>query len=100
MKTIKLFFLLLSFVAGLAYLTSCGDDEPKPEPELMLAARAPVFVMSENFTITATCPNNYKAFINGVEKTLPYTVTQTYQEQTIVVSGYGYGEGMQDSEAV
>lgn len=100
MKTIKQFFLLLSFVAGLAWLTSCGDDEPKPEPELMLAARAPVFVMSENFTITATCPNNYKAFINGVEKTLPYTVTQTYQEQTIVVSGYGYGEGMQDSEAV
>ena len=96
MKTIKLFFLLLSFVAGLAYLTSCGDNEPEPMP----VAKAPVFVMNENFTITATCPNSYKAFINGVEKTLPYTVTQTYQQQTIVVKGYGYGEGMQNSETV
>lgn len=96
MKTIKLFFLLLSFVAGLAYLTSCGDDEPEPMP----VAKAPVFVMNESFTITATCPNSYKAFINGEEKTLPYTVTQTYQQQTIVVLGYGYGEGMQNSETV
>ena len=33
MKTIKLFFLLLFFVAGLASLTSCSDDEPKPTHE-------------------------------------------------------------------
>ena len=96
MKTIKLFFLLLSFVAGLASLTSCGDNEPEPMP----VAKAPVFVMNENFTITATCPNSYMAFINGVEKTLPYTVTQTYQQQIIVVKGYGYGEGMQNSDTV
>ena len=94
MKTIKLFILLLSFAAGLASLTSCGDDGPMP------VAKAPVFAMSESFTITATCPNSYKAFINGEEKTLPYTVTQTYKQQTIVVSGYGYGEGMQNSETV
>ena len=94
MKTIKLFILLLSFAAGLASLTSCGNDEPMP------VAKAPVFAMNESFTITATCPNSYKAFINGEEITLPYTVTQTYQQQTIVVSGYGYGEGMQNSEAV
>ena len=94
MKTMKLFILLLSFAAGLASLTSCGDDEPMP------VAKAPVFAMNESFTITATCPNSYKAFINGEEITLPYTVTQTYQQQTIVVSGYGYGEGMQNSEAV
>ena len=85
MKTIKLFFLLLSVVAGLASLTSCGDNEPEPMP----VAKAPVFVMNENFTITATCPNSYKAFIDDVEKTLPYTVTQTYQQQIIVVKGYG-----------
>ena len=94
MKTIKLFILLLSFAAGLASLTSCGNDEPMP------VAKAPVFAMNESFTITATCPNSYKAFINGEEITLPYTVTQTYKQQTIVVSGYGYGEGMQNSEAV
>ena len=94
MKTIKLFILLLSFAAGLASLTSCGDDGPMP------VAKAPVFAMNESFTITATCPNSYKAFINGEEITLPYTVTQTYKQQTIVVSGYGYGEGMQNSEAV
>ena len=93
MKTIKLYFLLLSFAAGLASLTSC-NDEPMP------VAKAPVFAMNESFTITATCPNSYKAFINGEEITLPYTVTQTYKQQTIVVSGYGYGEGMQNSEAV
>ena len=98
MKTIKLFFLLLSFVAGLASLTSCGDNEPEPEP--MPVAKAPVFVMDENFTITATCPNSYMTYINGVEKTLPYTVTQTYQQQIIVVKGYGYGEGMLNSETV
>ena len=94
MKTIKLYILLLSFAAGLASLTSCGDDGPMP------VAKAPVFDMNESFTITATCPNSYKAFIDGEEITLPYTVTQTYQQQTIVVSGYGYGEGMQNSEAV
>ena len=94
MKTIKLFILLLSFAAGLASLTSCGDNGPMP------VAKAPVFAMNESFTITATCPNSYKAFINGEEITLPYTVTQTYKQQTIVVSGYGYGEGMQNSEAV
>ena len=96
MKTTKLIFLLLSFVAGLASLTSCGDNEPEPMP----VAKAPVFVMNENFTITATCPNSYMAFINGEEKTLPYTVTQTYQQQIIVVKGYGYGEGMQNSDTV
>ena len=94
MKTIKLFILLLSFAAGLASLTSCGNDEP------MSVAKAPVFAMNECFTVTATCPNSYKAFINGEEKTLPYTVTQTYKQQTIVVSGYGYGDGMQNSETV
>ena len=94
MKTIKLFIILLSFAAGLACLTSCGNDEPMP------VAKAPVFDMNDSFTITATCPNSYKAFINGEEITLPYTVTQTYQQQTIVVSGYGYGDGMQNSETV
>ena len=94
MKTIKLFILLLSFAAGLASLTSCGNDEPMP------VAKAPVFAMNESFTITATCPNSYKAFINGEEKTLPYTVTQTNKQQTIVVKGYGYGDGMQNSETV
>ena len=94
MKIIKLYILLLSFAAGLASLTSCGDDGPMP------VAKAPVFDMNESFTITATCPNSYKAFIDGEEITLPYTVTQTYQQQTIVVSGYGYGDGMQNSETV
>ncbi len=94
MKTIKLFIILLSFAAGLANLTECGDDGPMP------VAKAPVFAMDESFTITATCPNSYKAFIDGEEKTLPYTVTQTYQQQTIVVSGYGYDDGMQNSETV
>ena len=94
MKTMKLFILLLSFAAGLASLTSCGDNGPMP------VAKAPVFAMNESFTITATCPNSYKAFINGEEITLPYTVTQTYKQQTIVVSGYGYGDGMQNSETV
>ena len=70
----------MSFAAGQAYLTSRGDDGPMP------AAMAPVFDMNESFTITATCPNSYKAFINGEEITLPYTVNQTYQQQTIVVS--------------
>ncbi len=65
-----------------------------------VVAEAPVFAMDENYTITATCANDYVAFINGVQVTLPYTVEQTYEEQTIVVSGYGFGEGMNDSETV
>ena len=94
MKTINLLILLLSFTVGLASLTSCSDDGPEP------VAKAPVFNMNESFTITATCPNSYKAFINGEEKTLPYSVTQTYQQQTIVVSGYGYGINLQNSDTV
>lgn len=66
----------------------------------MQVAKAPVFAIDDSFTITATCPNAYKAYVNGVETKLPYTVTQTYQQQTVLVSGYGYGEGMQDSENV
>ena len=94
MKTINLLILFLSFTVGLASLTSCSDDGPEP------VAKAPVFNMNESFTITATCPNSYKAFINGEEKTLPYSVTQTYQQQTIVVSGYGYGINLQNSDTV
>ena len=63
-------------------------------------AEAPVFSMDENYTITATCGNAYHAYVNGVEVTLPYTVQQTEQEQTIVVTGYGYGDGMQNSQTV
>ena len=96
MKTIKLFFLLLSFAAGLASLTSCSDDEPKPTP----IAEAPVFAMDENFEITAKCANPYKAYVNGIETILPYTITQTYKQQTIVVSGYGYGVNLQNSDTV
>ena len=74
-------------------ITVEGGSEP-------VVAEAPVFAMDENYTITATCANDYVAFINGVQVTLPYTVEQTYEEQTIVVSGYGFGEGMNDSETV
>lgn len=94
MKTVKLTILLLSLIAAIACFTSCGKDEP------MQVAKAPIFAMDDNFTITATCPNAYKAYVNGVETKLPWTVTQTYQQQTIVVSGYGYGEGMQNSETI
>ena len=96
MKTIKLFIILLSFVAGLASLTSCSDDEPKPTP----IAEAPTFAMNENFEITARCANAYKAYVNGIETILPYTITQTYKQQTIVVSGYGYGINLQNSDTV
>lgn len=94
MKTVKIIFILLSFVAGLASLTSCSDDEPTP------IAEAPVFAMDENFEITATCANDYKAYVNGIETILPYTITQTYKQQTIVVSGYGYGINLQNSDTV
>ena len=94
MKTIKLFFLLLSFVSGLASLTSCSDDEPTP------IAEAPIFAMNENYEITATCANAYKAYVNGIETILPYTITQTYKQQSIVVSGYGYGINLQNSDTV
>lgn len=93
MKTFKLTFLFFSLFAAMVCITSCGGDEP-------LEAEAPVFTMDDNFTIKATCANAYKAFVNGVETKLPYTVTQTFQQQTVVVSGYGYGEGMQNSEDV
>ena len=88
MKTVKIIFILLSFVAGLASLTSCSDDGPN-------IAEAPVFAMDENYEITATCANAYKAYVNGIETILPYTITQTYKQQTIVVSGYGYGVNLQ-----
>ena len=94
MKTVKIIFILLSFVAGLASLTSCSDDEPTP------IAEAPVFAMDENYEITATCANAYKAYVNGIETILPYTITQTYNQQTIVVSGYGYGINLQNSDTV
>ena len=96
MKTIKLLILLLSFAVGLASLTSCSDDGPEPTP----IAEAPVFAMNENFEITAKCANPYKAFVNGIETILPYTITQTYKQQTIVVSGYGYGINLQNSDTV
>ncbi len=96
MKTIKLLILLLSFAAGLASLTSCSDDGPEPTP----IAEAPVFAMNENFEITAKCANAYKAYVNGIETILPYTITQTYKQQTIVVSGYGYGVNLQNSDTV
>ena len=92
MKTVKILFILLSFVAGLASLTSCSNDEPTP------IAEAPVFAMDENYEITATCANAYKAYVNGIETILPYTITQTYKQQTIVVSGYGYGINLQNSD--
>ena len=94
MKTIKLLILLLSFAVGLASLTSCSDDGPEPTP----IAEAPVFAMDENYEITATCANAYKAYVNGIETILPYTITQTYNQQTIVVSGYGYGINLQNSD--
>ena len=96
MKTIKLLILLLSFAAGLASLTSCSDDGPEPTP----IAEAPVFAMDENFEITARCANAYKAYVNGIETILPYTITQTYKQRTIVVSGYGYGVNLQNSDTV
>ena len=71
MKTVKIIFILLSFVAGF-----------------------------ENYEITATCANAYKAYVNGIETILPYTITQTYKQQTIVVSGYGYGINLQNSDTV
>ena len=49
-----------------------------------------MFAVDANYTITATCGNDYKVFVNGVEVTLPYTVAQTYEEQEITVTGYGY----------
>ena len=96
MKTIKLLILLLSFAVGLSSLTSCSDDGPEPTP----IAEAPVFAMNENFEITAKCANPYKAYVNGIETILPYTITQTYKQQTIVVSGYGYGVNLQNSDTV
>ena len=96
MKTIKLLILLLSFAVGLSSLTSCSDDGPEPTP----IAEAPVFAMDENFEITARCANPYKAYVNGIETILPYTITQTYKQQTIVVSGYGYGVNLQNSDTV
>ena len=56
--------------------------------------------MDENFEITARCANPYKAYVNGIETILPYTITQTYKQQTIVVSGYGYGINLQNSDTV
>ena len=56
--------------------------------------------MDENYEITATCANAYKAYVNGIETILPYTITQTYNQQTIVVSGYGYGINLQNSDTV
>ena len=56
--------------------------------------------MNENFEITARCANPYKAYVNGIETILPYTITQTYKQQTIVVSGYGYGINLQNSDTV
>ena len=63
-------------------------------------ADAPEFSMDENYTITGSCDNSYHVYINGVEVTLPYTVEQTSEEQTIVVTGYGYGNGMKNSATV
>ena len=70
-----------------------------PAMEMPVAA-APVFTMDENYVINAECANNYYVEINGVEVTLPYTVEQTWEEQTFVVTGYGYGENLQNSETV
>ncbi len=82
---------------GVNITKTCNVSIEQLEP---VVAEAPVFEMDENYTITATCDNDYKAFINGEQVTLPYTVAQTYEEQTITVTGYGYGEEMENSDTV
>ena len=82
---------------GVTIRKTCKISIEKSEP---VVAEAPVFEMDENYTITATCANDYKAFIDSEQVTLPYTVAQTYEEQTIVVTGYGYGEEMENSDTV
>ena len=82
---------------GVNITKTCNVSIEKSEP---VVAEAPVFEMDDNYTITATCANDYKAFINSEQVTLPYTVAQTYEEQTIVVTGYGYGEEMENSDTV
>ena len=60
MKTIKLFFLLLSFVAGLASLSSCKDDEPdNPDTHEWVDLGLPSGTLWATCNIGANAPEDY-----------------------------------------
>ena len=60
MKTIKLIFLLLSLVAGLAYLTSCKDDEPKnPDTHEWVDLGLPSGTLWATCNVGANSPEEY-----------------------------------------
>ncbi len=60
MKTIKLIFLLLSLVAGLAYLTSCKDDEPKnPDTHEWVDLGLPSGTLWATCNVGANAPEDY-----------------------------------------
>ena len=60
MKTIKLIFLLLSLVAGLAYLTSCKDDEPEnPDTHEWVDLGLPSGTLWATCNVGANAPEDY-----------------------------------------
>ena len=60
MKTIKLFFLLLSFVAGLASLSSCKDDEPEnPDTHEWVDLGLPSGTLWATCNVGADSPEEY-----------------------------------------
>ena len=60
MKTIKLFFLLLSFVAGLASLSSCKDDEPEnPDTHEWVDLGLPSGTLWATMNVGANSPEDY-----------------------------------------
>ena len=68
MKTIKLFFLLLSFVAGLASLSSCKDDEPdNPDTHEWVDLGLPSGTLWATCNIGANAPEDYGDYFAGGE---------------------------------
>ena len=60
MKTIKLFFILLPFVAGLATLTSCKDDEPdNPDTHEWVDLGLPSGTLWATCNVGASAPEEY-----------------------------------------
>ena len=60
MKTIKLFILSLSFVAGLASLSSCKDDEPvNPDTHEWVDLGLPSGTLWATCNVGASAPEEY-----------------------------------------
>ena len=100
MKTIKLFFLLLSFIAGLASLSSCKDDEPEnPDTHKWVDLGLPSGTLWATCNIGASAPEEYgDYFAWGETAPKDYYDWSTYKWCNRSMTKYHYGYYRYDND--